>query len=90
MKTQEFIKNKVKNWKDKRFGSGGELIVNYDELEQWLEEYAEQNQSDDYELERLYDWVTNEKRERAQTKFTSGKTRDIAREIEYRLYKKAD
>ena len=41
--------------------------------------------SEEYELERLYDWVTSEKREPAQTKFTSGKTRDIAREIEYRL-----
>lgn len=39
---QEFIKDKVKNWKEKRFGSGGELIVHYDEVEKWLEEYAEQ------------------------------------------------
>lgn len=41
--------------------------------------------SEEYELERLYDWVTSEKRELAQTKFTSSKTRDIASEIEYRL-----
>ena len=41
-KAQDFIKDKVKNWKEKRFGSGGELIVHYDEVEKWLEEYAEQ------------------------------------------------
>lgn len=41
--------------------------------------------SEEYELERLYHWVTNEKREPAQTKFTSGKTRDLATEIEHRF-----
>lgn len=41
-KAQEFIRDKVKNWNEKRFGSGGELIVHYDEIEKWLEEYAEQ------------------------------------------------
>ena len=36
----EFIQNKVKKWHEKRFSSNGALIVHYDELEKWLDEYA--------------------------------------------------
>lgn len=39
----------------------------------------------DFELQRLYDWLTTESREPAQTKFTAGWTRNVAREIEFLL-----
>jgi len=38
--------------------------------------------SSDFELQRLYDWLQSPKREPAQTKFTAGMTRNVAREIE--------
>ena len=43
---------------------------------------------EEFELQRLYDWLLEENREPAKTKFTSGKTRDVAREIEFLLKKK--
>ena len=39
--------------------------------------------SSDFELQRLFNWLQDAKREPAQTKFTSGMTRNVAREIEY-------
>lgn len=41
--------------------------------------------SSDFELKRLFDWLQDTKREPAQTKFTSGMTRNVAREFEYLL-----
>jgi hypothetical protein len=38
----------------------------------------------DEEHQRLQEWLSEPKREPAQTKFTAGALRDIAREIEYR------
>ena len=38
-----------------------------------------------FEFQRLFEWLQEPKREPAQTKFTSGMTRNIAREIEYLL-----
>lgn len=37
------------------------------------------------ELQRLYDWLQDPEREPAQTKFTAGLTRNVAREFEYLL-----
>lgn len=39
----------------------------------------------DFELQRLYDWLMDENRKPANTAFTSGMTRNVAREIEFRL-----
>jgi hypothetical protein len=44
--------------------------------------------SDISDSERLYEWIMDENREPAKTKFTAGKLRDIAREIEYRINKR--
>ena len=41
--------------------------------------------SSDFELQRLFDWLQNTKREPAKTKFTAGMTRNVAREFEYLL-----
>jgi disulfide oxidoreductase YuzD len=41
---------------------------------------------DDYELERLYEWVMDDKRKPAITAFTSGWVRNIASAIELRLW----
>lgn len=37
------------------------------------------------ELQRLLDWLQDKNREPAQTKFTEGMTRNVAKEIEYLL-----
>lgn len=42
----------------------------------------------DSELQRLYDWLREENREPANTKFTSGMLRNVAREFEYLLSRK--
>ena len=39
----------------------------------------------DDDLKRLYEWLMSENREPAQTKFTQGELRNVAKEIEYRL-----
>ena len=39
----------------------------------------------DFELQRLFDWLQDENREPAQTKFTAGMARNVAREFEYLL-----
>lgn len=41
--------------------------------------------SSEFELQRLFDWLQDPKREPAQTKFTAGMTRNVAREFEYLL-----
>jgi len=41
--------------------------------------------SADFELQRLLHWLQDDKRQPAQTKFTKGMTRNVAREIEYLL-----
>ena len=41
--------------------------------------------SSGFELQRLFDWLQETKREPAQTKFTAGMTRNVAREFEYLL-----
>lgn len=43
----------------------------------------------DFQLERLYDWLMDENREPAQTKFTAGTLRNVAKEIEYRIKTKS-
>jgi hypothetical protein len=47
------------------------------------EKIVGQNLTDE-EHQRLQEWLSEPKREPAQTKFTAGALRDIAREIEYR------
>ena len=42
----------------------------------------------DTEMKRLYDWIIDEKRKPAQTFFTAGETRNVAKEIEYLIRKK--
>ena len=37
------------------------------------------------EMQRLYDWLVDEQRKPAQTFFTSGELRNVAKEIEFRL-----
>lgn len=36
-------------------------------------------------MQRLYDWLVDEQRKPAQTFFTSGELRNVAKEIEFRL-----
>lgn len=43
------------------------------------------SESSDFELQRLFDWLQDNKREPAQTKFTAGMTRNVAREFEFLL-----
>lgn len=40
------------------------------------------------ELQRLYDWLLDDNREFANTKFTEGMTRNVARQIEWVIHKK--
>lgn len=40
----------------------------------------------DSQLRRLYDWLRTEKRIPAQTHFTAGWLRNVAREIEFQLH----
>lgn len=47
--------------------------------------YASQFQSHPSEIKKIYDWLMSENREPAQTYFTSGESRDLAKEIEFRL-----
>lgn len=42
-------------------------------------------EANDYDLERLYEWVVDSNRKLAQTAFTSGWARNVAREVEYRF-----
>lgn len=39
----------------------------------------------EFQLKRVYDWLMDENRKPAQTKFTAGWQRNLAKEIEYRL-----
>lgn len=41
--------------------------------------------NDDPEMKRLYDWLMDENRKPANTAFTAGWTRNVAREIEFKL-----
>lgn len=41
--------------------------------------------SSDFELQRLLEWLQEEPRTHANTKFTAGMTRNVAREFEYLL-----
>ena len=41
--------------------------------------------AEDINLQRLYDWLMDDNREPAKTKFTSGMLRNVANEIEFRL-----
>jgi len=52
-----------------------------------MQEYAEAYHAEksEQEIKRVYDWLMDENREPAQTKFTAGETRNLAREIEFRI-----
>lgn len=39
------------------------------------------------DLQRLYEWLMTENREPAQTKFTAGELRNVAKEIEFQIKK---
>lgn len=39
-----------------------------------------------YDPEKMYNWLTSEKREPAQTHFTAGPERNVARELEFLLH----
>ena len=41
----------------------------------------------DITLKDLYDWVIDENREPAKTRFTAGAVRNLANEIEFAIYK---
>lgn len=40
---------------------------------------------DCFQINRVYDWLMDENREPAQTKFTAGPVRNLAKEIEHRI-----
>lgn len=80
LSAEEFLKSKVMEWKTSMsyyYSFSGHEIADL------LEEYS--NQSDDFQLQRLYDWIMDENREPAKTKFTAGTLRNVANEIEFRL-----
>lgn len=61
-------------------------IKEHEEAVEKLKSNNIENISDsDFQLKRLYDWMTTpkERREPAQTKFTSGWLRTVAKEIEF-------
>jgi hypothetical protein len=74
-------------------------IVLFKEALEAMEEYANQFKSkpidsprpqvNDYDLKKLYDWLMDENRGKAITHFTSGIARNIASEIEFRLFSEA-
>lgn len=81
LSAEEFLKSKVIEWKTSMsyyYSFSGH------ELADLLEEYSKQN-NEDFQLQRLYDWLMNENREPAKTKFTAGTLRNVANEIEFRL-----
>lgn len=41
--------------------------------------------SDEFNMNRLYDWLMDENRKPANSAFTAGALRNVAREIEYRI-----
>lgn len=43
----------------------------------------------DESIKRVYDWLMDDNREPAQTKFSAGAIRDLAKEIEYRINEQA-
>ena len=45
---------------------------------------SEQQSKHEQELKKLYEWVLNDKKEPAQTYFSSGIVRNIAREVEFK------
>lgn len=60
-------------------------IVLFKEALEAMEEYHAQFE-ENYDLKKLYDWLMDEKRGKAITHFTSGIARNIASEIEFRLF----
>lgn len=44
----------------------------------------------EFQLKRVYDWLMDEDRELAQTKFTAGWQRNLAKEVEFRLSLRAE
>lgn len=55
----------------------------------WYQDFKSQSSTGKLEgfsdIERLYEWLVDEKREPAQTFFTASYLRDVAKEIEFRL-----
>lgn len=80
LSAEEFLKSKTVCKPEQILG----YVLKFDELTDLLEEYSKQN-NDDFQLQRLYDWLMNENREPAKTKFTAGTLRNVANEIEFRL-----
>lgn len=89
MKSYEDCKKEVA----KKYGFGklviGHLVKYFDEAaELYADQFKNNLLTEDSELNRLYEWIMNEDRKPAQTFFTSGNLRNIAKEIEFRLSKK--
>lgn len=86
MTAEEWIKDKFGDndfIKNTEFGSvDGHTFMSVFDL---MEQYA--NEKDEPQLQRLYEWLINDNREPAQTKFTAGWLRNVAKEIEYRIKK---
>jgi hypothetical protein len=63
---------------------GDGVYYHYNDICQMLKvHHAEKSEQ---EIKRVYDWLMDENREPAQTKFTAGETRNLAREIEFRIH----
>jgi hypothetical protein len=67
----------------KELGKAIDLVVS--EFKKLHLQNVSVSDSSDFELQRLFDWLQDPKREPAQTKFTAGMTRNVAREFEYLL-----
>ena len=57
-----------------------------DAMEIYKNQFLLQPVQNDYDLKKLYDWLMDEKRGKSITHFTAGIARNIASEIEFRLF----
>ncbi len=78
--------------------TGREFIVSQTYYAEWLEKKVVESRAslstpagsseegEDFEMKRLYEWVMDENRKKANTFFTAGWLRNVAREIEYAIH----
>jgi len=62
-----------------------EKFIKSNQLQQQEVSDTDLTDTDLYNFTRLHDWLIEENREPAQTKFTAGLLRNVAKEIEYQI-----
>ena len=61
------------------------ISVDFNRYVKDLEVYVKWLESNQYDQQKLFDWLRDDNRKPSQTHFTAGMTRIIAREIEFLL-----